>query len=91
MFLVIIEAVLNLEPKTLLKQLKIVVSIYLFYNLYACRFIPAAIDPIYGTWRGMEVQKNWLAQNSLYCFLSSIVFFNFDKTRSQSYMILYFY
>ncbi len=82
MFLIIIEALLNLEPKTLLKQLKIVVSIYLFYNLYACQFIPAAIDPIYGTWRGMEVQKNWLAQNSLYCFLSSIVFFYFDKTRS---------
>jgi exopolysaccharide production protein ExoQ len=81
MFLVIIEAVLLLEPKTLLRQLKIVVSIYLFYNLYACRFIPAAIDPIYGTWRGMEVQKNWLAQNSLYCLLSSIVFFNLDKTR----------
>jgi O-antigen ligase len=30
----------------------------------------------------MEVQKNWLAQNSLYCLLSSIVFFNLDKTRS---------
>ena len=82
MFLVIIEALLILDPKTLLRQLKIVVSIYLFYNLYACRFIPAAIDPIYGTWRGMEVQKNWLAQNSLYCLLSSIVFFNLDKTKS---------
>ena len=81
MFLVITAALTNIEPKILLKQLKIVVSIYLFYNLYACRFIPAAIDPVFGTWRGIEVQKNWLAQNSLYCFLSSIAFFNFDKTR----------
>lgn len=81
MFMVIIEALLFIEPKVLLNQLKIVVSFYLFFNLYACRFIPAAIDPIYGTWRGMEVQKNWLAQNSLYCLLSSIVFFNLDKTR----------
>jgi O-antigen ligase len=81
MFLVIIEAFANIEPEALLRQLKIVVSIYLFYNLYACRFIPAAIDPVFGTWRGMEVQKNWLAQNSLYCLLSSIVFFCFDKTR----------
>jgi len=81
MFLVIVEALVNIDPKVLLKQLKIVVSIYLFYNLYACRFIPAAIDPVFGTWRGMEVQKNWLAQNSLYCLLSSIVFFSFDKTR----------
>ena len=81
MFLVITEALANIEPNILLKQLKIVVSIYLFFNLYACRFIPAAIDPVFGTWRGMEVQKNWLAQNSLYCLLSSIVFFSFDKTR----------
>jgi O-antigen ligase len=81
MYLVIIEALVNIEPQLLLKQLKIVVSIYLFFNLYACRFIPAAIDPVFGTWRGMEVQKNWLAQNSLYCFLSSIVLFKFDKTR----------
>lgn len=81
MFLVIVEALVNIDPKVLLKQLKIVVSIYLFFNLYACRFIPAAIDPVFGTWRGMEVQKNWLAQNSLYCLLSSIVFFSFDKTR----------
>jgi O-antigen ligase len=81
MFLVIIEALANIDPKVLLKQLKIVVSIYLFFNLYACRFVPAAIDPVFGTWRGMEVQKNWLAQNSLYCLLSSIVFFSFDKTR----------
>jgi len=81
MFLVIVEALVNIDPKVLLKQLKIVVSIYLFYNLYACRFIPAAIDPVFGTWRGIEVQKNWLAQNSLYCLLSSIVFFSLDKTR----------
>ena len=81
MFLVIVEALVNIDSKVLLKQLKIVVSMYLFFNLYACRFIPAAIDPVFGTWRGMEVQKNWLAQNSLYCLLSSIVLFKFDKTR----------
>lgn len=81
MFLVIVEALVNIDPKILMNQLKIVVSIYLFFNLYACRFIPAAIDPVFGTWRGIEVQKNWLAQNSLYCLLSSIIFFNFDKTR----------
>ncbi|MGB5530399.1 MAG: O-antigen ligase family protein [Ignavibacteriaceae bacterium] len=81
MFLIIVEALVNIDPKVLLKQLKIVVSVYLFFNLYACRFIPDAIDPVFGTWRGIEVQKNWLAQNSLYCLLSSIVFFNFDDTR----------
>jgi O-antigen ligase len=81
MFIVIVEALVNIEPKILLNQLKIVVSIYLFFNLIACRLIPAAIDPVFGTWRGMEGQKNWLAQNSFYCLLSSIIFFNFDRTR----------
>jgi exopolysaccharide production protein ExoQ len=81
MFLVVLQALVNIEHKVLLKLLKIVVTMYLFFNLYSCLLIPAAIDPIFKTWRGMEVQKNWLAQNSLYCLLSSIVFFSYDKTR----------
>jgi exopolysaccharide production protein ExoQ len=80
-FLVIIEALVNIEPNILLKQLKIVVSLYLFFNLFAGLRIGAAIDPIFQTWRGIEVQKNHLAQTSLYCLLSSIVFFSFDKTK----------
>jgi exopolysaccharide production protein ExoQ len=79
-FLVIIEALVNIEPSILLKQLKVVVSLYLFLNLYAGRFVPAAIDPFFGTWRGIELQKNHLGQTSLYCLLSAIVFFSFDKT-----------
>lgn len=88
-FLVVIESILFLEPDSLLKQLKIVVSVYLFFNLFACLRIGAAIDPVFGTWRGIEVQKNHLAQTSLYCLLSSIVFFNLDKTRlAKQYDIL---
>ena len=78
-FLVIIEALVIIEPSILLKQLKIVVSLYLFFNLFAGLRIGAAIDPIFQTWRGIEVQKNHLAQTSLYCLLSSVVFFSFDK------------
>lgn len=88
-FLVVIESVIILEPDVLMKQLKIVVSAYLFFNLFACLRVGAAIDPIFGTWRGIEVQKNHLAQTSLYCLLSSIVFFNLDKTRlAKQYDIL---
>lgn len=78
-YLVIVEALVNIEPSILLKQLKIVVSFYLFFNLYAGRFVPAATDPIFQTWRGIEVQKNHLAQTSIYCLLSAVVFFSFDK------------
>lgn len=82
-FLVIIEALVNIESSILLKQLKIVVSAYLFFNLYAGRFVPAATDPIFQTWRGIEIQKNHLAQTCIYCLLSSVVFFSFDKKLLQ--------
>ncbi len=78
-FLVIVEALVNIESTTLLKQLKIVVSVYLFLNLYAGRYIPAATDPEFQTWRGIELQKNHLAQTSIYCLLSSVIFFSSDK------------
>lgn len=78
-FLVIIEALVNIDPEILLKQLKIVVSLYVFFNLFAGFRIGAAIDPIFHTWRGIEVQKNHLAQTSIYCLLSSVVFIRFDK------------
>lgn len=82
-FLVIIEALVNIEPEVLLKQLKIVVSSYLFINLFASRLIPAAIDPMFGTLRGIEIQKNHLAQTSIYCLLSAVIFFNIDKKRLE--------
>jgi O-antigen ligase len=80
-FLVIVEALIDIDPKTLLLQLKIIVSAYLFLSVYAGRFIPAAIDPAFGTWRGIEIQKNHLGQTSIYCILTAIVFYSFDKTR----------
>jgi len=80
MFLVFLEALINIEPKILLKQLKIVVSLYLFFNLFGCLFMSIAIDPHFRTWRGVEVQKNLLAHTTVYCLLSSIGFFFFERT-----------
>lgn len=82
-FLIIVEALVNIDSSILLKQLKVVVSAYLFLNLYAGRFVPAATDPIFQTWRGIEIQKNHLAQTSIYCLLSAVVFFSFDKRLMQ--------
>ena len=45
MFLVVLEALINIEHKILLKQLKIVVSLYLFFNLFGCLLISTAIYP----------------------------------------------
>jgi len=85
MFIVVIEALLNIEPNILLKQLKIVISLYLFFNLFSCLFISNAIDPTFGTWRGIELQKNAFGQVSFYCFLSSVVLFTFERTKLANY------
>ena len=85
MFLVVLEALINIEPKILLKQLKIVVSLYLFFNLFSSLFIPLAIDPVFRSWRGIEVQKNLLGHSTTYCLLSSIAFFIFERTKISKY------
>ena len=78
-YLVIILAILNIDHSVLLKLIRLTISAYLFFSLFSCIFIPAAIDPIFGTWRGIEVQKNGLAQNSFFGLLSSLVLFKNGK------------
>lgn len=80
-YLVVVESILNIEPKLLLKQLMIVVSLYIFISLISTRVSPYAIDPRFGTWRGIEAHKNHLAQTCIYCLLSSLVFFNFARSK----------
>jgi O-antigen ligase len=80
-YIVVILAIINIAPRVLLNQLRIIISLYLFINLFTGKLIPAAIDPVFQTWRGIEVHKNHLAQTSVYCLLSSLVLFNFDREK----------
>ena len=80
-YIVVIESILFLEPKLLLKQLLVVVSSYIFLSLISTRVSPYAIDPRFGTWRGIEVHKNHLAQTGIYCLLSSLIFFTFARSK----------
>jgi len=80
-YIVVVEAILYIKPKILLKQLLIVVSLYVFINLISTRISPYAIDPKFGTWRGTELHKNHLAQTSIYCLLSSIILFHFTQSK----------
>ena len=76
MFLVVVNGILFLEPSKLLKGLKIIILLYVLVNIISCLTIRAAIDPEFGTWRGIEEQKNGLAQNGIFCLLISLMFFN---------------
>ena len=53
----------------ILTRIKYVVGAYLLATLVAVIAIPAAIDPKFGTWRGLEPTKNNLGQVMLVCLL----------------------
>ena len=80
-YIVVITALLFTEPSKLLKVLKIIISLYLLVNIFSALFINEAIDPQFGTWRGITDQKNLLARFGLYCFLISIFFYGEQSKR----------
>lgn len=71
---VIMISIVFIERQKLLRIIKVLISIYAFTTLISVVLIPDAIDPAFGTWRGIERQKNGLAQVSLLCFLFSLLF-----------------
>lgn len=70
-FQIVVTFITILNVITLLKLnkiLKILLLIGLFYsvvNYISCIIIPEAIDPAFGTWRGIEPSKNGLGYNAL--------------------------
>jgi len=89
-FLVLINALLFIEPSKLLKVLKIIIILYLLITVFSSLFIGAAIDPDFGTWRGLSDHKNGLARYGFYCFLISLFFYgeqNKISTKITNYAI----
>ena len=92
-FLVVINALLFIEPSKLLKVLKIIISLYLLVTVFSGLFISEAIDPQFGTWRGLTDHKNTLARFGFYCFLISMFFYgkqNKLSTKITNYAISLF-
>ncbi len=89
-FLVVINALLFIEPSKLLKVLKIIIILYLLITVFSSLFISEAIDPDFGTWRGLSDHKNGLARYGFYCFLISLFFYgeqNKLSTKITNYAI----
>jgi O-antigen ligase len=74
-YLVVINALLFIEPSKLLKVLKIIISLYLLITVFSSLFIHEAIDPDHGSWRGITEHKNILARYAFYSFLISMFFY----------------
>ena len=68
-FLVVINALLFIEPSILLKVSKIIIISYLLITVFSSLFINEAIDPHFGTWRGITDGKNILVRHGFYSFL----------------------
>jgi O-antigen ligase len=63
--LVFISVLLNFkDEKFILKNLIIILSIYLFVSLAVVLTIPQATDPSFNTWRGLHPTKNNLGQTA---------------------------
>jgi O-antigen ligase len=89
-YLVVINALLFIEPSKLLKVLKIIITLYLLVTVFSVLFISEAIDPKFGTWRGIADHKNALARYGFYCFLISLFFYgeqNKLSTKITNYAI----
>jgi O-antigen ligase len=70
--------------------LKIIIILYLLITVFSSLFIGAAIDPDFGTWRGLSDHKNGLARYGFYCFLISLFFYgeqNKISTKITNYAI----
>ncbi len=79
LYLIAITSITYLDEDRLFKIMRVIISLYLLVTLFSCLFIPAAIDPDFGTWRGIHSNKNGLAQMGVLCFLLSQLFFRLNE------------
>ncbi len=89
--IVIMNAFLFVDYEILLKVLKIIISLYLIVTLFSVMFIPAAMDPGFNTWRGIEHQKNGLGNIGVVFFLILSLILQVEtgtRKRLRTYVIL---
>lgn len=84
-YITILNAVLFAKIDSMVVILKIIAYIYLFITFFSGMLIPQAIDPAFGTWRGIELHKNLLGHTSLMIFTLGIYFVRESKNKFSKY------
>ena len=84
-FITILNAVLYIRSDYLVISLKIVSYLYIIITFFSGLLIPQAIDPIFGSWRGIELHKNLLGHTSLMIFTLGVYFFYESKNKFSKY------
>ena len=87
-FITIVNVILIAKYKNIIGVLKIVCTLYLVLTYFSGIMIPEAIDPAFGTWRGLELQKNGLGQAGILIFSLSL-FFHTNATKAFELIVNY--
>ncbi len=92
-YITILNAVLYVRTEYIISSFKIVCFIYIGVTFYSGLFIPQAIDPEFGTWRGIELQKNLLGHTSLMIFTLALYFLTYSQnilSKISDYLLIIF-
>ncbi len=74
-YITILNVVLNARLSSMITILKVVSILYIVITYYSGLLIPQAIDSEFGTWRGIEIQKNLLGHTALMIFVLTLFFY----------------
>ena len=80
------------EEAQILKIIKYIVYFFLVTNLVAILVIPAALDPVHGSFRGITSQKNQLGQESLLCLILLFIIISQEanpKRKIATYIMIF--
>jgi len=84
-FITLLNVILYVRSDYIILSLKISSYIYIIVTFFSGLLIPQAIDPAFGSWRGIELQKNLLGHTSLMIFILGIYFFYESKNKLSKY------
>ncbi len=84
-FITVLNAILYVRTDYIISSFKIVCFIYIAVTFIAGLFIPQAIDPAFGTWRGIEIQKNLLGHTALMIFTLALYFLTESTNLSSKF------
>ena len=88
-FITVLNAILYIRSENIILSLKIISFLYISVTFFSGMIIPQAIDPAFGSWRGIELHKNLLGHSSLMIFILGFYFFSESKNKLAKYSNLF--
>ena len=82
-YITIFNVILNARLSIIVKVFKVVSIFYIGITYISGFFIPQAIDPEFGTWRGIEIHKNLLGHTALMIFVLTLFFHQEEVNKKE--------